>query len=103
MMLDYLDKYNLTSEQIKDIEQALIERGENIEHYQYNPEIIMETLDLFADIGVTNIYGIMMIPSSIFHSTMRSLKNRINSYGNKEQLAKLLNEDAENLSLIGLI
>ena len=39
----------------------------------------------------------------MFRDTVNSIKNRINKYNDKSELARLLNEDANYLSLVGLL
>ena len=102
-MMNYLKNYNLSDEQINNIEKLIKERGQNIDTFKYDPEKITSIIDLFVSIGVSNIYGIITTNPSMFRDTVRSVKNRINKYGDKNELAKLLNEDANNLSLVGLI
>ena len=102
-MMDYLKNYNLSDEQINNVERAIKERGVNIDIFKYDPEKIISILDLFVSLGVTNIYGIITSNPSLFRDTVGSVKNRIDKYENKNELARLLNEDSNNLSLIGLI
>ena len=102
-MMNYLKNYNLSDEQINNIEKLIKERGQNIDTFKYDPEKITSILDLFISMGVTNIYGIITTSPSMFRDTVRSVKNRINKYEDKNELARLLNEDANNLSLVGLI
>ena len=102
-MMNYLKNYNLSDEQINNIEKLIKERGQNIDTFKYDPEKITSIIDLFVSIGVSIIYGIITTNPSMFRDTVRSVKNRINKYGDKNELAKLLNEDANNLSLVGLI
>jgi len=102
-MMNYLKNYNLLEEQINNFEKLIKERGLNIDTFKYDPEKIVSILDLFVSIGVTNIYGIITTNPSMFRDTVSSIKNRINKYENKDELARLLNEDGNNLSLIGLI
>lgn len=102
-MMNYLRNYNLSDEQINNVEKAIKERGVNIDTFKYDPEKIISILDIFVSIGVKNIYGIITTNPSMFRDTVRSIKNRINKYSDKNELARLLNEDANNLSLVGLI
>ena len=101
--MDYLKKYNLTDQQINDIRNVIIERNIDIDIFEYNEEEIMRILDLFTSIGVNNIYGIMTENPDLFRDTCLSIEKRINNYADKEELARLLNEDAENLRLIGML
>ena len=102
-MMNYLKKYNLSDEQINSIEKIIIDRGLNIDFFKYDSEEIMSILDLFVAIGVRNIYGIIVENPSMFRDTVSSIKKRIEKYNDKNELARLLNEDASNLSLIGII
>ena len=102
-MMDYLKNYNMSDEQIKNVEKLLIERGQNIDTFKYDPEKIISILNLFVSIGVTNIYQIIMTSPLMFRDTVNSIKNRINKYNDKSELARLLNEDANYLSLVGLL
>ena len=101
--MDYLKKYNLTDEQINNIRNVILERNIDIDIFEYNEEEIMSMLDLFTSIGVTNIYGIMIENPDLFRDTYSSIERRINAYPDKSELARLLNENAENLKLIGML
>lgn len=101
--MNYLKDYNFSDEQIRNIETSIVEHDVNVDIFKYDTEKIIEILNLFLSIGVTNLYNIIMTNPSIFCDTVSSIKNRINKYENKYELAKLLNEDALNLSLIGLL
>ena len=102
-MMSYLKKYNLSDEQINNFENLIKERGLNIDVFKYDSKEIMCILDLFVEIGVYNIYNIIMTNPSMFRDTISSIRNRINKFEDKAELARLLNEDAENLSLVGLM
>ncbi len=101
--MDYLKKYGISDDDINNLEKLIIERGQNLDTFKYDPEVIINILDLFVSIGVTNIYGIMTTNPSIFRDTFSSIKRKIDSYENKSELAMLLNDDPENLNLIGLL
>ena len=45
----------------------------------------------------------MMTNPGLFYDTTSSIKKRIDKYEDKSELARLLNEDPDNLSLIGLL
>lgn len=102
-MMDYLKNYNISDEQIRNIEKIIKERGQNIDTFKYDSEKIIDILNLFTSFGVNNIYNIIITNPSMFRDTVRSIKNRIDKYIDKSELARLLNEDANNLSLIGLM
>ena len=101
--MNYLKDYNLSEEQIKNIENAIKEHNVSIDIFKYDPEKVIEILNLFLSIGVTNLYNIIITNPSMFCDTVSSIKNRINKYENKYELARLLNDDALNLNLIGLL
>ena len=102
-MMNYLKNYNLSDDQINDIERVIKEKGNNIDTFKYDSEKIISILDLFVSVGVTNIYNIIITNPSMFRDTIRSIQNRINKYEDKSELARLLNEDANNLEIIGLL
>ena len=101
--MNYLKNYSLSDEEIEDVKRAIEEREVNIDTFLYNPEKIISILDLFVAIGVTNIYEIMMINPTMFCDTVDSVRNRINKYEDKDELARLINEDVLNLALVGLL
>lgn len=100
--LSYLKKYNLSEEEIKEIENSIDNSYAQKELFIYEKEKVIEILDLFVSIGVTNIYGIMILNPELFFENYNFIKDMINSYDDKDTLAKLINEDANNLKLIGL-
>ena len=101
--MNYLKKYNLTDEQIEDIVMSIKEHEVNLDIFRFDSQKISSILDLFVDIGVTNLYEIMMMNPSMFCDTVDSIRNRINKYEDKDELARLINEDVLNLSLAGLL
>ena len=101
--MNYLKDYNITDEQIKDIENELKKRNIDINLFIYDPEKIIAVLDIFKDIGVNNFFDIIMTSPSMFCDTIRSIKLRLDSYENKNELAQLLNEDASNLFIVDLM
>lgn len=101
--MNYLKNYSITDEQIKNIERILIERKVNVDLFVYDPEKIIAILNLFTELGVTNLYDIIITSPSMFCDTIKSIKVRIDNYGDKAELARLLNEDAANLFLADLM
>ena len=100
--MNYLKKYNITDEEINDIIKVLEVAEVNVDMFRYNEEKITGVLDLFYNIGVRNIYEVIITNPYMFYDTIRSIKVRIDSYKDKEELARLINQDARNLDLIGL-
>ncbi len=101
--MNYLKNYNINDEQISNIEKAISNYEVNKDIFIYDPEKIMDILNLFLEIGVTNLYEIIIANPTMFCDTVASIRERIDKYPNKIELAKLLNEDAMNLSLVGLL
>jgi len=58
---------------------------------------------LFVSLGVKNIYEIIITSPSMFCDTVTSIKKRLDSYDDKEELARLLNENPNNLFLVDLM
>lgn len=102
-MMDYLKNYNITDSQINILSKAICEFEGLIDTFKYEPEKVMSILDMFTSIGVTDIYSIIITNPTMFADTVDSVKNRINSFEDKQELARLLNEDSNNLSLVGLL
>ena len=100
--MDYLKKYNLTEEQIEEIEKNIDNSCAQKEFFIYESERVIKILDLFSSIGIENIYGILIINPELFAEDYDFIERMINSYENKDELVKLINEDANNLKLIGL-
>lgn len=98
--MDYLKEFNITDEQIDKIENVLDELEINKDIFIYDADKIKIILNLFKAIGVHNFFNIIITSPSLFFDTIESIKVRIDSYPDKEELAHLLNEDATNLKLI---
>lgn len=101
--MDYLKKYGLSDYEISHFEELLVEGGVDTVPFRYDSKKIMNILDMFTSIGVTNIYGILVTNPLLFFDTINNIKKRIDGYKNSNELARLLNEDASNLSLIGML
>lgn len=101
--MDYLKKYGINDSEIKDIENMIDERQLDIDLFTLESDKVMTILDMFLIIGVNNIYEIIMTNPFMFLETVDSVKERLDSYNNKEELAKLINEDVNNLSLVSLL
>ena len=101
--MNYLKDFNLTDEQIKSITETIIESNVDINIFKYDSDKVIEILNLFLQIGVTNLYNIIITRPALFCDTVESIKKKIDKYEDKVELANLLNEDALNLELIGLL
>ncbi len=100
--MNYLKDYGITDEEIKNIEKVLEVAEVNIDIFLYNDEKVIKILDLFKNIGVRNLYDIIITNPYMFYDTIRSIESKINGYKDKSELAKLLNEDPNNLDIIHL-
>lgn len=98
-MMDYLKDYNITEEEIDNLDQVL----DDIDLLLYEPEKIIEILDMFKEIGVKNFYDLIVCGYSMFYDTVSSIKTRIDNYEDSNKLASLINKDAHNLVLADLI
>ena len=100
--MNYLKEYGITDEEIENIKKILDVTEVSIDIFQFNKEKVCSILDLFKNIGVKNLYEVIITNPYMFYDTVRSIEIRIKSYKNQEELARLINEDPGNLSLIQL-
>ena len=100
--MEYLKNYNLSDEQINDL-YKILEEQDVIDTFKYEVEKVTSILDLFTSIGVRNIYDIIVSNPLMFLDTVSSIKSRIDKFDDTNELARLLNEDSTNLSLVGLL
>ena len=100
--MNYLKDYGINDEEIKNIEKVLEEAEVNIDIFLYNDEKVIEILNLFKNIGVKNFYEIIITNPYMFYDTVRSIESKIKGYKDKVELARLLNEDPNNLEIIHL-
>ncbi len=100
--MNYLKEYNIGDKEIENIVKVLEDAEVDIAIFQYNDTKIRNILDLFVNIGVTNIYPIIIAHPYMFYDTVESIQSKIKGYKNKSELAKLINDNPENLSLIGI-
>lgn len=101
--MKYLEDYDVTEEQIEIIKNVLKESDVDEDIFIYSPEKVCKILDLFKGIGVNNIFNVIVTSPAMFYDTVSSIKARLDSYCNNEELAKLINEDPYNLSIVDLI
>ncbi len=101
--MDYLKKYNLSEEDIAEFLNVIEERGLTESNFRFNSSKIEEILDIFVELGVRNIFELIITAPEMFYDPISSIKRRINSYPNKTELARLINEDINNLALVNLI
>ncbi len=101
--MKFLEKYGITEEQIQTIRETLKNSNINEELFIYNPEKICEILDIFKEIGVTNLFDVIVTSPYMFLDTVKSIKYRIDCYGDDKKLGELINEDPYNLDLANLL
>ena len=97
--MEYLTKYNLTTEDIKDITN-FIDEGDKLE-LELNEERVSSIIDYFLSIGLTNIKDIIINKPNLFYDDVNSIKMKIEKYSNTN-IIELLKEDAINFDLIGM-
>lgn len=102
-MMEYLKDYNINDNQINRIIDVLDKNNINIDLFKFSPEKIIAILEIFKSYGITNYYEIIITSPSLFCDTVTSIKNRLDRYKDKSELATLINEDANNLNLVGLM
>ena len=100
--MNYLTKYNISSEEIDNIKRVLEVSDVNMDIFMYEEDKITKILDMFYEMGVNNIYDIIIYNPYMFYDTVSSIKDKIDSFQDKGELAKLINDDVSNLELIDL-
>ena len=100
--MNYLMDYNISEDEIENIKKILVEAEVNIDIFLYNEEKVKCILDLFKNIGVNNFYEIIITNPYMFYDTVRSIDAKINGYRDKAELARLINEDPNNLDIVHL-
>ena len=100
--MNYLTKYNISSEEIENIKRVLEVSDVNMDIFVYEEDKITRILYLFYEMGVNNIYDIIIYNPYMFYDTVSSIKDKIDSYQDKGELVKLINDDVSNLELIDL-
>ena len=94
--------YGLSEEEIVAFKNKIDEEEMDINIFLYNDKKVKEILDLFYNIGVRNICAIINRAPYMFYDPVSSIRRKIDAYEDKEELARKLNEDPENLELIHL-
>ena len=100
--MNYLKEYGITDEQIEMIKEVLEAAEVSLDIFMFNDDKIKKILDLFKNIGVKNLFEVIITNPYMFYDTVRSIEIRIKSYKDQAELARLINEDPGNLSLIQL-
>ena len=97
--MEYLTKYSLTTEDIKDIFSS-IDEDDKVE-LELNEERVSSIIDYFLSIGLTNIKDIIITKHNLFYDDVNFIKMRIEKYSNTN-IIELLKEDPINFDLIGM-
>ena len=97
--MEYLTKYNLTTEDINDIINTIDE--EDKLELELNEERVSSIIDYLLSIGLTNIKDIIINKPNLFYDDVNSIKERIEKHSNTN-IIELLKEDAINFDLIGM-
>ncbi len=100
--MNYLKDYGISDEEIENINKILEAAEVNVDIFLYNQEKVKSILDLFKNIGVSNFYEIIITNPYMFYDTVTSIATKINGYRDKNELARLINEDPSNLDIIHL-
>jgi hypothetical protein len=101
--MNYLNDYNITNEQIEDIKKVFDKAEVNVDIFMYNEEKIKRILDIFKNLGIKNLYDIIITNPYMFYDTVSSIESKINGYKDKNELARLINEDPNNLDIVHLL
>ena len=101
--MNYLNDYNITNEQIGDIKKVFDKAEVNVDIFMYNEEKIKRILDIFKNLGIKNLYDIIITNPYMFYDTVSSIESKINGYKDKQELARLINEDPNNLDIVHLL
>ena len=97
--MEYLTKYNLNAEDIRDITSS-IDEDDKLE-LELNEERVSSIIDYFLSIGLTNIKDIIINKPNLFYDDVNSIKERIEKHSNTN-IIELLKEDPINFDLIGM-
>lgn len=101
--IDYLKTYGFTDDNIDNLIEKM--EKEEIDFYNINckEKNCRNILYFLVTNGIKDLFSIVYTCPRIFDYESDEIKKRFNDYGNIEELVNLLNNDSNNLSLIGLI
>ena len=69
--MNYLKEYNIKEEEIINIEKVLDAAEVNIDIFLYNEDKVKRILDLFKNIGVKNLYEVIITNPYMFYDTVK--------------------------------
>lgn len=96
--MNYLKKYSLSNEDIKDIENNLDDMDINLLYV--NEDKVIDIIDYLVSIGFTNIKDLLMYKTNLFYVKLDVIKARINK--DKDNIINEINNDVNYLDKVGL-
>lgn len=96
--MNYLKKYNLTAEEISYLENNL--STNDYQEFILKEDKITKIIDYLISIGLSNIKEIILYKPNLFYDSLSTIIKSFTESSNPD-LITLINEDANNLDLIG--
>lgn len=96
--MNYLKKYSLSNEDIKDIENNLDDMDINLLYV--NEDKVIDIIDYLVSIGFTNIKDLLMYKTNLFYIKLDVIKARIDK--DKDNIINEINKDINYLDKVGL-
>lgn len=96
--MNYLKKYSLSNEDIKDIENNLDDMDINLLYV--NEDKVIDIIDYLVSIGFTNIKDLLMYKTNLFYVKLDVIKARIDK--DKDNIINEINKDVNYLDKVGL-
>ena len=89
--MNYLKKYSLSNEDIKDIENNLDDMDINLLYV--NEDKVIDIIDYLVSIGFTNIKDLLMYKTNLFYIKLDVIKARIDK--DKDNIINEINNDVK--------
>ena len=96
--MNYLKKYSLSNEDIKDIENNLDDMDINLLYV--NEDKVIDIIDYLVSIGFTNIKDLLMYKTNLFYIKLDVIKARVDK--DKDNIINEINNDVNYLDKVGL-
>lgn len=96
--MNYLKKYSLSNEDIKDIGNNLDDMDINLLYV--NEDKVIDIIDYLVSIGFTNIKDLLMYKTNLFYIKLDVIKARIDK--DKDNIINEINKDVNYLDKVGL-
>ena len=97
--MEYLKKFNLTSEDINDIVNTIDEQ--DIMELEFNEERVASIMEYLVSLGIKDIKNILIYKTNIFYDDLESIKRRFDEYTGID-IIDVINENLINFDLIGI-